>query len=162
MLGCACLLLVAAAAVLDLRPLIVAGSSMEPSLPVGSLAIARSTPAAALEPGAVVSVERDDGSRVTHRVVDLSVVDPTDGTMSMTLQGDANPGPDPRPHVAATADLVVGSVPLVGRWMTALDSPWAVFVAGALAGWACWAAGTETRRRTRAVLWIDDVPYRVS
>ena len=42
--GAVCLAVLAASSLAGVRPLIVAGSSMEPSLPLGSLAISVETP----------------------------------------------------------------------------------------------------------------------
>ena len=113
---------------------------------------------------------RDDGARVTHRLVALDPVGSgpagsgTAGSAhlsELTLQGDANASPDAARPVETTVDRVVWSVPGVGRVLRELRSPMATFLLGALVGAAVWTAGRGRARRTRAVLWIDDVPYQV-
>lgn len=165
--GACCLLALAATLLVGFRPLIVAGSSMEPGVPLGSLALAVETPVAELQPGDVVSVVRDDGGRVTHRLI---AIDPVDlggtavggtGLAELTLQGDANRIPDATRPVESSVDRVVWTVPGVGRLLVALRSPAAMFLVGALTGWAIWSVGTARVRRSRAVMWIDDVPYQV-
>ncbi|MDQ2677382.1 MAG: signal peptidase I [Actinomycetota bacterium] len=159
--GVVCLGVLAASHVVGVRPLIVAGSSMEPSLPLDSLAVSVETPAQRLVVGDVVSVVRDDGARVTHRVVDLEPVARGAGLTELTLQGDANASPDATRPVEMTVDRVVWTVPGLGGALRALRSPTATFVLGALVGVAVWTAGRGRARRTGAVLWIDDVPYQV-
>ena len=170
--GVLCLASLAGSHALGVRPLIVAGSSMEPSLPLGSLAVAVETPVERLVVGDVVSVVRDDGARVTHRLVEVDPIDPVGGTAGaerpfvggpaeLTLQGDANPGPDATRPVATSVDRVVWTVPGLGAALRWLRSPTSTFVFGALAGVGIWSAGRRRSRPTRAVLWIDDVPYQV-
>ena len=107
--GVLCLATLAGSHALGVRPLIVAGSSMEPTLPLGSLAVSVETPVERLVVGDVVSVVRDDGARVTHRLVDLDPIEGpaasttgastpfVGGPAELTLQGDANPGPERDP-----------------------------------------------------------------
>lgn len=191
--GVLCVAALAGSHALGIRPLIVAGSSMEPSLPLGSLAVAIETPVERLVVGDVVSVVRDDGARVTHRLVDLDPIDApaaasapdtgsaaapdtagaaaadaadagtpsVGGPAELTLQGDANPGPDATRPIETNVDRVVWTVPGLGAVLRWLRSPTSTFVFGALAGVGIWSAGRRRRRPTRAVLWIDDVPYQV-
>ena len=167
--GVLCVAALAGSHALGIRPLIVAGSSMEPSLPLGSLAVAIETPVERLVVGDVVSVVRDDGARVTHRLVDLDPIDAPAGSSTpsvggpaeLTLRGDANPGPDATRPVETSVDRVVWTVPGLGAALRWLRSPTSTFVFGALAGVGIWSAGRRRQRPTRAVLWIDDVPYQV-
>ena len=183
--GVLCVAALAGSHALGIRPLIVAGSSMEPSLPLGSLAVAIETPVERLVVGDVVSVVRDDGARVTHRLVDLDPIEAPsgasadtsadtsagatadDGTPSvggpaeLTMQGDANPGPDATRPIETSVDRVVWTVPGLGAVLRWLRSPTSTFVFGALAGVGIWSVGRSRQRPTRAVLWIDDVPYQV-
>lgn len=166
-LGVMSMAAVVGAHLLGVRPLIVAGSSMEPALPLGALAVAVDTPVGHLEVGDVVSVVRDDGARVTHRLVDVDPVavpgqrSGDDGPAVLTLQGDANPGPDATRPVEASVDKVVWTVPELGAVIRWTRSPATAFVFGAFAGVALWSAGRRRARPIRAVLWIDDVPYQV-
>ena len=165
-IGVVCLATTAATTFAGVRPLIVAGSSMEPNVPLGSLAVAVETPVQRLVPGDVVSVVRDDGSRVTHRLVAVDEIgsEPqgaAGGLAELTLKGDANSGPDATRPVESTVDRVVWTVPSVGRIVWLLSTPAAAFVTGALVAWALWSSGRRRLPQVRAVMWIDDVPYRV-
>lgn len=165
--GAVCLAVTATAAFAGVRPLIVAGSSMEPAVPLGSLAVAVETPVERVATGDVVSVVRDDGSRVTHRVIGIDPVGtgrPGAGATplaALTLQGDANSGPDATRPVASSVDRVLWTVPSLGRVVHLMDSSTAAFVVGVLAAAALASTGRRRPRRSRAVMWIDDVPYQV-
>lgn len=143
--GVVCLLAAASGLALDVTPLVVRSGSMSPEIPVGALALARSVPAGDVTEGEVVSVVRPDGTRVTHRVVQVS---PVRGDMRrLTLQGDANEAPDADPVVAARVDRVIASLPGAGRLLELLGSSAAVFVAGLAGGVALlWAFGPPTER----------------
>lgn len=67
-LGALCIVFAVCASVFSLTPLVFRSGSMEPSIPTGSLALARETSAVEVQVGDVVSVLRSDGSRITHRV----------------------------------------------------------------------------------------------
>jgi signal peptidase len=70
---------------------IIGGGSMEPSIPLGSLAIAKQTDAMTVVVGDVVTIRADNGTVITHRV--SRVVDLPDGRF-FELKGDANRTPD--------------------------------------------------------------------
>jgi signal peptidase I len=75
------------------RPQPVLSGSMEPALPVGSLAIAKAVPASTIEKGDVITFARPGtrGETITHRVVAI-----TEGReRRFTTRGDANPSRDP-------------------------------------------------------------------
>jgi signal peptidase len=86
---------------------VVAGDSMAPALPRGSLIQPAAIDAEQIHVGDVVTVQADNGVLVTHRVV--RVADLPAGR-HLELRGDANPTPDP---VLVPADAVVGRVGLV-------------------------------------------------
>ncbi|MEO9327356.1 S24/S26 family peptidase [Gordonia aurantiaca] len=86
--------------------------SMAPTIPTGSLGLSRTAPATSVRKGDVVSVVRDDGVRVTHRVE--SVSDPAGNSVSLRLRGDANDTTDRRNYVVTEVQRVVGTVPLLG------------------------------------------------
>jgi signal peptidase I len=131
LLGALTLLSTAAAAALDLRPLIVRTGSMEPSVPVGAMVMVRPVPSDRVEPGAVVSVVREDGTRITHRVVAVE----GDGPLRrLTTQGDANVDPDAEQVTAAQVDQLVLTLPFAGRLLQATQTPHALFVIGVLSG----------------------------
>ena len=114
-------------------PVVVAGRSMEPTIPLGSLAIAGPVPAAALRAGDVTLVQLGPGrSPITHRVT--RVID-RDGEPWLELKGDANATPD-QALVPATA--VVGRVtivvPMAGRLVAALSGTGGLLALAGLAG----------------------------
>lgn len=102
------------------RPAVVVSGSMAPQVPVGSLVVARTVPAASVEVGDVVTVDRPLGEGlVTHRVVGTEPVD--DGRTSLVLQGDANLHPDAVPVVAAEVSRVMVVAPVLGYVVLALQ-----------------------------------------
>ncbi len=100
--------------------IVVAGDSMAPAIPRGSLIQVAAIEADAIRVGDVVTVQADNGVLVTHRVVRLAEL--PDGK-HLELRGDANPAPDP---VLVPADAVVGRV--------ALSLPLAGYLIAMLAG----------------------------
>jgi signal peptidase len=98
--------LIAVAAVaprVGLTPLAIRGGSMQPQIPVGSLAFATAVDPGLVSAGDVISFRSGRGTVTTHRV--LGIVDQA-GVVHFTTQGDANPTPDPT--------LVQGSA-VIGR-----------------------------------------------
>jgi signal peptidase len=91
---------------------IVGGGSMEPSIPIGSLAIVTPIDASRIAAGEVVTVRAPQNVVVTHRVIRVVT---TPGGRAFELKGDANASPDAG-LVPATA--VIGAagqyVPLAG------------------------------------------------
>lgn len=146
-LGAACLAATVAMAALRVTPLVVRSGSMEPALPVGSMVLVRPVPAAEVVAGDVVSVERPDGTRVTHRVAEVGTV--AGPLRRVTLQGDRNPVPDPEPVVTATVDRALLVVPGAGRVLQAAGTPPALFAAGVLVGVALWTAFAPPVARER-------------
>lgn len=129
-LGLVSLFAAVAVAIGGVVPLVFTSGSMEPDVSTGSLGMARTVDADELRVGDVVSVTNDAGTRVTHRIV--AIEEAPDGT-SLTLQGDANPAPDERPYVVDSADRLWFSVPVLGRVVAWMTSPWAMFLGGLVA-----------------------------
>ncbi len=119
----------ATAHVTGLRPLVVKSGSMEPTIPTGSMVLIRTIPAADVQVGDVVAVERPDRTRVTHRVVEIL---PQGATTALTLKGDANDDVDPEPVVAQEAGEVVLSIPSIGRVSAFFASAKGGFVLGCI------------------------------
>ncbi|MBW3641045.1 MAG: signal peptidase I [Actinobacteria bacterium] len=128
-LGLVILGITVTAHVTGLRPLVVKSGSMEPTIPTGGMVLVRTIPAAQIEVGDVVAVERPDRTRVTHRVT--GVVH-EGATASLTLQGDANEDPDPLPVTVDSAGRLVLSVPSIGRVSAFLASAKGGFLLGCL------------------------------
>ena len=70
---------------------IIIGGSMEPTIPIGSLAVVTPVDATTLAVGDVVTIRADNGVVVTHRV--SRVVDSAEGRF-FEIKGDANASPD--------------------------------------------------------------------
>lgn len=115
------------AAVTGLQPLVVRSGSMEPLVRTGGMVLVRTVPAAELEVGDVVTVDRPDGLRVTHRVVELSR---QGAAAELVLQGDANDDPDPLPVVVSEAGRLVWTAPGLGRVAAFFASARGGFVLG--------------------------------
>ncbi len=115
-------LLVLGPMVLPYRVETVLSGSMEPTLPPGSVAVLRPTPAQKVTAGDVIAFRKPDGrgELVTHRVVIV-----TEGSSGryFTTQGDANPVSDPW-LISGTGRgwRCVFDVPYLGYGLSALRS----------------------------------------
>jgi signal peptidase I len=139
-LGALTLLLVLAGMVAGVQPLVFRSGSMGPEIPAGSLALARTVPAAELDVGDVVSVVGSDGTRVTHRIVAIDEATdpddpaaPADGGAVLTLRGDANPAADAETYPVTEADRVLWSAPGAGHVVAFLGGPVGLVLVGAAA-----------------------------
>ncbi|ASR04178.1 peptidase S26 [Gordonia rubripertincta] len=121
-LGSVCLIATIIALAFGVRPMIFETGSMAPTIPTGSLGLGHSMPATSVQRGDVVSVIRDDGVRVTHRVA--SVDGRTGNSVSLTLRGDANDADDPRTYAVTQVDRVLGTVPFLGYVAAWLKNPY--------------------------------------
>lgn len=117
-------------AVTSASALTVLSGSMEPTLPVGSVAVVRTQPVDQIRAGDVITfTDRDPDSPatrvVTHRVV---AVEPGPGGLSFRTKGDANNTPDQRPTAATDVHGVLWySVPVAGWLRQFLISPAGLF-----------------------------------
>jgi signal peptidase I len=135
--GAALLLgLVMTAQLAGYRAMVISSGSMHPLLTVGDLVVSRSTPAASLHPGDIVTFHDPGlGNRfVTHRVVEVAEAR---GQVSVQTKGDANRVAE---HwaVADTAQvgLMVTHVPGHGEWLLWLQSAQArITLVALLCGW---------------------------
>lgn len=137
--GAACIALVIAAEVFGVSIILFSTGSMSPTIPAGSAALVRETPAGEVVVGDVVTVDRPGALPVTHRVV---AVQGTGPTRELTLRGDANPVDDPSPYTVEKVRLVIASVPAIAPAIAAAGSPAilgtvTVLVAG-LVTWTFW------------------------
>lgn len=121
-LGTLCVVAAVLALSLGLRPMIFETGSMAPTIPTGSLGLSRTVPAASVHEGDVVSVVRQDGVRVTHRVE--SVSEPTGNSVTLRLRGDANDTTDRQPYTVTNVQRIVGSIPLLGYVAAWLKNPY--------------------------------------
>ena len=102
--------------------LVVAGPSMEPTIPIGAAVVLDGVAPADLAVGDVVSLRSGpDRAIFTHRIVRLAE---GDGGPWLETQGDANATPDPSltPAAAVIGRVVVG-IPIAGYLLTLYSAP---------------------------------------
>lgn len=126
-----------------LEPLVVRSGSMEPTIETGSMILTKRVEAGAIGVGDVVTVQRPDRTRVTHRVIGL---ERRGEAAELTLKGDANDDPDPLPVTVREAQRFVWEIPKVGRAMAWLASAQGGFVLGSLV--TLYATAVVRRRRS--------------
>lgn len=132
LLGVVCLLAFLGSLAFGVRPLVVISGSMEPTVPVGSVVFTRSVPAAEIEVGDIVTVERPrDLGLITHRVVSTTPAE--GGSTDLVLRGDANTVDDPEPYSVTSAGRYVWGVPGLGHLALFLQTRGGLVVAGAAA-----------------------------
>nr|WP_281379919.1 signal peptidase I [Nocardioides ginsengisegetis] len=130
-MGTVCLLFLVAGLVFHIKPLIVRSGSMEPTIATGALALSHTVPASDLAVGQIVSVKTLNGTRVTHRIVEIQ----PDGSRAMlTLKGDANGSVDQQVYDVGQAERVVFDVPYAGYVVAWTSGRTGVFLGGLLAG----------------------------
>lgn len=153
--------LVAVPRVMGWVPLTILSGSMEPAIPVGSQVVVDpvedADDVARIEVGDVVTFMPwpDDPTLVTHRVVTRSVS--SDGTVTVTTQGDANAKPDGLELGTRELRAVVRyHVPYGGHVARLLDQQQKTLASAVLAGGlvafaaAQLALGARDRRRERS------------
>jgi signal peptidase len=97
------------------RPTLVTGMSMSPTLETGDIVITREIPAEAVQVGDIIRF-RDEEARsyVVHRVL---VIESEGGRMRFITQGDGNNAPDPPVRPGQLEGKVVLIVPKLG-WLS--------------------------------------------
>lgn len=134
-------------------PLTILSGSMEPTLPVGSLAVVLPVEPDDVQVGDIVTYlpNPDDPTAITHRVT--AIDHHTDGGHTFTMQGDANATADAPVIDRQVRGVVWYAVPLLGYLNSAVnghDVPWSVYlVAGAFFAWAIllWSRSLRDRKR---------------
>lgn len=143
-------------------PLTVLTNSMEPTLPVGSLAVVLPIEPEDVRLGDVVTYlpNPDDPTAVTHRVIGINHHD--DGTRTFTFKGDNNTEADAPVRDYQVRAKVWYSVPLLGHLSLAVNgahrSPVVLAVASVFFVWAAriwWRAGRDRREARRLVAAIE-------
>ncbi|UCH42969.1 MAG: signal peptidase I [Dehalococcoidales bacterium] len=120
--------------VLSSRLVIVYSGSMEPELPMGSLAVITQVDPAAIQKGDVITFRSpEEGVNVSHRVVAVSPSAP----LTFKTKGDANSAADPFIVPAeSVVGRVTGSVPnvgyVLGRMADVFTRPWGLVLLIAL------------------------------
>jgi signal peptidase I len=110
-------LLLSAAYLGGYRLAVIAGGSMEPAVPFGSLALMKRVDPENLQPGEIIAFRRAEGT-VLHRVVAVDVK-----AASLTTRGDANAAPDATLGFDDVRFRHVGSFPRLGIPVLALQRP---------------------------------------
>lgn len=147
-LGVICMLWTFALLIAGITPLVVLSGSMSPALQAGDVAFARSVPADEIAPGDIVSVVAESGTRITHRVTDVTSTGESD-EVTLTLKGDANDTADAETYAVTSAFTVVGSAPRLGYLLHGVSSPWgigagiALLAACLFLGWRAPARATD-------------------
>lgn len=139
-LGTLCLVVTVLAPMVGVRPLIFLSGSMSPTIPAGSLALARTVPAEEIEVNDIVTVARDD-SYMTHRVVDVTHAP---GKATLLLRGDGNTAVDATLYEVTSAPRTEFWVPGVGSVVAWFSRAPGVYV---LAGWVAVVLASLRRHR---------------
>ncbi|MDQ0895239.1 hypothetical protein [Agromyces ramosus] len=137
--GAVCIALVVAAVAFDVSIMLFKTGSMSPAIPAGAAALVREVPAASVDIGDVVTVDRPGKLPVTHRVVAISG---PGAERELTLRGDANPVDDPMPYRVTTVRVVLFAIPGIATTIAALGQPLVLggltLGATTLVVWAFW------------------------
>ncbi|MET1044221.1 MAG: signal peptidase I [Microbacteriaceae bacterium] len=116
-------------------PLTVLTSSMEPTLPPGTLIVVRPVEVTDIRIGDAITYQIESGKPevVTHRVV--SITSSSDGGKTFTTQGDNNDAPDARPVLPEQVQgRVWYSVPWLGYVNSAVNGENRAWIVPVIAG----------------------------
>lgn len=127
-LGVICIIVALASVFGGITPLVFRSGSMAPEIHAGALAFAKEVPVTDVAVGDVVSVRDSAGTRVTHRVVSVSL---SGSKGELVLRGDANARPDAETYTVRSVDRVLFDVPYVGYALSWTNHPAALFLVGA-------------------------------
>lgn len=97
------------------EPYTVLSGSMEPEYHVGSLIYVRPTSAAELKVNMPITYRMENGTVVTHRIIEVIVDDNDPTSVSYRTKGDANEDADGTPvHISSVIGRPMFEVPLIG------------------------------------------------
>jgi signal peptidase len=144
-------------------PLTILSSSMEPNLPVGSLAVVVPVEPEDVRIGQVVTYlpNPDDPTAITHRVT--GITHRSDGGLTFTFQGDNNSSPDDPVQDYQVRAKVLYAVPWLGHLNNAVNGEnkhVAIYVvAGGMFVWAgsLWWRAARNRRSDDEDITTDGV-----
>jgi signal peptidase len=106
---------------LGYRLVVVAGPSMTPAIPLGSVVVERVAGPGTVSVGDVVTVQMPNGVSITHRVIRIGEAQ---GTTYLETRGDANDAPDPAvAALSAVTGVVAFQLPMVGFLLAYLAIP---------------------------------------
>lgn len=128
LLGVLCIVASIAGVAFGVKPLVFRSGSMSPAIHTGDLAVSRTVDASDLKTADIVSVVNAEGSRVTHRIVNIAS---QGASRQLTLKGDANKAADSEVYTVTSAERVLFDIPKAGYVVNAAASPVGVFVLGA-------------------------------
>ncbi|OZE99354.1 signal peptidase I [Rhodococcoides fascians] len=120
--GVVCIGLVICAFAFNITLIMFKTGSMSPAIPAGSLAVVQRVPAASVEVGDVVTVDRVNELPVTHRVVTVDAL-PESGKTYLELKGDANEYADQGLYEVTEVRKVLWSVPGLARVIVYFSNP---------------------------------------
>lgn len=124
LVGAFCIVVFGVSLVFGLKPQIVVSGSMEPTIPTGSLLMAKEVSAADIEVGDIVTLQRpNNAGLVTHRVTS---VEQQHTNWEITMRGDANAADDPQPYTVRTVGKVVATIPGVGYLAGIFRTPFGI------------------------------------
>lgn len=135
---------------------VVAGGSMEPTMPIGSAVVVEPVDPGKLAVGDVVSLRSGEhGALFTHRIIRIAQ---RDGRIWLETKGDANAEPDPS---LTPASAVIGreifTLPLVGYLISLFSIPSGVVFVLSLGLVLLLAAWSLDDRRPSDVTNADDI-----
>jgi signal peptidase len=140
-------------------PLTILSGSMEPTMPVGSLAVVRPVETDEVQIGDVITYlpNPEDPTAITHRVI--AIDNNQDGTRTFTTQGDANDSPDDPVQDFQVRGEVWYTIPWLGYVNTAVNGEERTIAVYVVAGVFFLWAGTLWWRawRRRRALHEDDL-----
>ncbi|MCO1340134.1 signal peptidase I [Kocuria polaris] len=143
--GAVCIVLAVCAFVFDVSLLMFKTGSMEPTIPTGSVAVARAVPAADVQVGQIVTVDRPGQLPVTHRITSIEPAEPGSAARTFTMRGDANRDDDPYPYTVEDVRRVFFHVPHAANVVVWFGNPYVLggltLGASVLVTWAFWPRG---------------------
>ena len=128
----ACSLVLVGMRLVGLQPVTVMSGSMTPNYPVGSLVYVKEVNSAGLKEGEVITFVTDDGTVVTHRIVEVVTETKEDGRTSVKYRtkGDANEVPDGKlvlpDNVLGTPVIIIPQLGYVAYYIQ--QPPWIYLV----------------------------------
>lgn len=145
--GVVCIVLVVLAYAFDITLIMFRTGSMSPTIPAGSVAVVQRVPAADIQVGDVVTVDREGQLPVTHRITTITAGASPDERV-ITLRGDANEMDDPFPYTVSSVRIVRFAMPGIATVVVAMGDPYVLggvtIAAALLVGWAFWPRGAAT------------------
>ncbi|WP_050722561.1 signal peptidase I [Microbacterium sp. GCS4] len=139
--GVVCIVLVILAFTAHITLIMFSTGSMSPTIPAGSVAVVQRVPAAEVEVGDVVTVDRAGELPITHRVTSISGGE-SSAERVITMRGDANAADDPFPYSVTSVRIVLFSVPGIATVIAGMGNPLVLggltAAATVLVVWAFW------------------------